>query len=57
VAPEYQPAGQSLRPLPEPVDAADSDGGTPVGLLIGIGAAVVIGAGGAWTALRRRRAS
>jgi hypothetical protein len=54
--PALRPAAQSLRPLPRPTDAAASDGGSPVRLLIGVGAAVVIGAGGVWTAIRRRRA-
>jgi hypothetical protein len=52
-----RPPTPSLRPLPESTAAAASDSGSPVGLLIGIGAAVLIGAGGVWTALRRRRAS
>jgi hypothetical protein len=54
--PSLQPAAQSLRPLPKPA-AASTDDGSPVPLLIGGAAVVVIGAGGIWTALRRRRAS
>jgi hypothetical protein len=55
--PTLRPPTPSLRPLPEPTAAAASDSGSPIPLLIGIGAAVLIGAGGVWSALRRRRAS
>jgi hypothetical protein len=54
--PRLRAAAQSLHPLPKPA-AASADDGSPVPLLIGAGAVVVIGAGGIWTALRRRRAS
>jgi hypothetical protein len=48
-----QPA---LRPLAKPKDTAGPDGGSPAPVLVAIGAAVLIGGGGIWTALRRRRA-
>jgi hypothetical protein len=54
--PAVRPAARSLRPLPEPKDASGPDGGSPVPVLIAVGAAVVIGGAGVWTALRRRRA-
>jgi len=52
--PDLRPAAKSLQPLPKPGSEAGSDSGSPLPLLLGVGAAVLIGAAGALTALRRR---
>lgn len=52
--PALRPAAKSLQPLPKPGSEAGSDSGSPLPLLLGVGAAVLIGAAGALTALRRR---